>query len=687
MRVLFCTARRFPLWQRWLGRLGMLCAAGLFGWVGAEEVTPDISLETGPDPAGGELLQFEEFPTVVSVTRQASASNLSSVPVSVITAQEIHRRGVMTIPQLFEFVPGMDVVKIDRNRTNVGIRGMFGSTQDRILGLVDGQKTAEVISGATNWQAYPLFIEDIKQIEVVRGPSGAAWGANAFYGVINILTKDPKDTQGFLATATADQFGDTYTQARYGGQSGAASWRVSGGYNSHVASNVARDRNTKTDDAGFSVMGDARLVIEADSSTKLTFGLAYLHQELQSPSLIGYNPTDDQNRNAVRGFMRYDFELSEELDTNWTFLYNYADNLLPSGWSSHDREAGVEGQFDYTGLANHTIAFGGSLRHMRADSYRTGAQDWQFIDDPNEEIWAGLFFVDRYQLNSRTWLELQARGDLFKFQQETQKGDWSGRAAAIFALDEALNHVFRVSGAKSYRAPTILLRATSLKRIPLPTPPFPPNTFAVNVSPGTRMRTETIWSLEAGYTGRMNQNLNLQVNGYYHRYFKLISAELTGTLGPASFYTTGNIDGAIGMGGELEMEYRLKERNLAARAYYAYAYFRADRPDALLRANPPSPHKAGVGIEWGFAERFDANLWYRYNDQTPGDSGADQSTRMFHQMDLNVLYHFYDGRGELLIGVVDLFNDTAYTTSDIGTIGQPEPTPGRTFVVRGQVNF
>ncbi|MGH7143978.1 MAG: TonB-dependent receptor plug domain-containing protein, partial [Planctomycetota bacterium] len=624
-------------------------------------------------------------PTVVSATRQATGTNLTAVPVSVITAKEIHQRGAMSLPELFEYVPGMDVVRASRNETAIGIQGMFGAVNDRILCLVDGNKTADVVSGSTNFQAFPVFMDDIKQIEVVKGPSGAAWGANAFFGVINVITKDPSETQGTLASVTTDQYGDSTSELRYGGMSGRARWRITGGFEHHIASATALNKSTSADDAGYTADADSRLVFDATPHTKITFGVSFLHQESDVISYLDFAPTVDNNRTMARTFLRVDSDLTPDLKTNWTALFNYNDDHMPAQWSSIDREAGLEGQFDYSGLQDHQISYGASFRYMRSQGFGNDPQGWQFADNPNEEFWGGLFAVDRWQLGPRTWIEMQARGDLFKLHQNTQKGDWSGRIAGIFALDNNQNQVIRISGAKSYRAPTLLLRASEFGRIALPTPPFPANSFGLNIASANRIDDETIWALEAGYTGRFNTNFSMDINTYYHRYMNLISAEETSSVGPQEFYTLGNIAGAIGYGGEIELNYHIG--NLQARAYYAYAGFHIDTMDAVLRATPPSPNKAGCELDWNFDPDWTALLLYRYNDLTPGDSGAPQSVRAFHQMDINLLYAPVHGNAEFMIGLHDVLNDYGVAIADIGTYSGTEPLPGRALVARGQINF
>lgn len=102
----------------------------------------------------------------------------------------------------------------------IGVRGLHERFSDRMLTLIDGHVATTPYSGGTEWLSMPLLLEDIKRIEVIRGPSGAAWGANALNGVVNIITKEPEETQGWFASTTWDLVGDSYNHVRWGAKAG-----------------------------------------------------------------------------------------------------------------------------------------------------------------------------------------------------------------------------------------------------------------------------------------------------------------------------------------------------------------------------------------------------------------------------------------------------------------------------------
>ncbi|HEY8963531.1 MAG TPA: TonB-dependent receptor, partial [Alphaproteobacteria bacterium] len=137
---------------------------------------------------------------IISVSKRPAT--LADVPaaVSIVTAEDIQRSGVTTIPDALRLVPGVNVAQADSNSWAVSIRGFNSVLANKLLVMIDGRTIYNPVFGGTFWEAHDLVMEDIERIEVVRGPGGTLWGANAVNGVINIITKRAQDTQGNLVS-------------------------------------------------------------------------------------------------------------------------------------------------------------------------------------------------------------------------------------------------------------------------------------------------------------------------------------------------------------------------------------------------------------------------------------------------------------------------------------------------------
>ena len=203
-----------------LYKLGFVCSLLILSVIASQTFATQQELNKSDDIFNLSIEELMEVPIVVSASRREQEITKASVLISIITAEDIHYSGLTTIPEILQFVPGVDVRRIDRQRYAVGVRGLFGLYSDRTLILIDGRPVTDPIHGTTYWEQLPILVEDIERIEVVRGPVGAAWGANAFTGAINIITKKPGQYLGTLASTTVTEFGDTYTNLIYGFKQG-----------------------------------------------------------------------------------------------------------------------------------------------------------------------------------------------------------------------------------------------------------------------------------------------------------------------------------------------------------------------------------------------------------------------------------------------------------------------------------
>lgn len=144
-------------------------------------------------------LPFEEAMEmeVISVTRTKGQNVFTSpAAIYVITQEEIRRSGHQILPELFRGVPGLHVGRINANEWAISIRGFNLSLNNKLLILIDGRSIYTLRFGGVDWDMHNIPLEIIDRIEVIRGPGGSLWGANAYNGIINIITKRASDTQG-----------------------------------------------------------------------------------------------------------------------------------------------------------------------------------------------------------------------------------------------------------------------------------------------------------------------------------------------------------------------------------------------------------------------------------------------------------------------------------------------------------
>jgi iron complex outermembrane receptor protein len=169
-----------------------------------------------------ELMDLE----VTSATGKEQKLSETAAAIFVITREDIRRSGVTSIPEVLRMVPGLTVARIDANKWAISSRSFNSRYANKLLVLMDGRSVFNTIFPSTFWDVQDTLLEDIDRIEVIRGPGATLWGANAVNGVINIITRDARLTQGALVTAGGGSEERLFGGLRYGGQLGPeAFWR------------------------------------------------------------------------------------------------------------------------------------------------------------------------------------------------------------------------------------------------------------------------------------------------------------------------------------------------------------------------------------------------------------------------------------------------------------------------------
>ena len=157
---------------------------------------------------------------VTSVAKKPEKRSRTPAAVYVITRDHIRRSGVTTLVDALRLAPGIQVARIDSNKWAVGIRGFASSLTRSVLVLIDGRTVYTPLFAGTYWEVQDTLLEDVERIEVIRGPGGSLWGANAVNGVINIITKNSRDTQGAFVKAGGGTMERGLAGIRYGGTVG-----------------------------------------------------------------------------------------------------------------------------------------------------------------------------------------------------------------------------------------------------------------------------------------------------------------------------------------------------------------------------------------------------------------------------------------------------------------------------------
>jgi len=208
--------------RRTATRLGALLSSLLAVAVVAMPNPAQTLQDAQEPPANLKQLSLEELGDVrvTTVSKEPEEVRHTPAAIYVLTQEDIRRSGATNIPEALRLVPGVEVARIDSDHWSVGIRGFGSEFSKSVLVLIDGRSVYTPLFAGVYWQLQNVLLEDVERIEVIRGPGGTIWGANAVNGVINIITKGTKDTHGALVSMSGGDVDQGMGSFRYGGGNG-----------------------------------------------------------------------------------------------------------------------------------------------------------------------------------------------------------------------------------------------------------------------------------------------------------------------------------------------------------------------------------------------------------------------------------------------------------------------------------
>lgn len=242
------------------GRATLTDADGTYRLAGVPAGTYDVAVSRGDQResfagiviAAGETTRLDrslpwstsyaESITVYSASRRAEKITEAPAAVTVIGSEEIAREAAHgQIPKLLEFTPGVEVTQSGIYDYNLNTRGFNSSLNRRVATLIDGRRPSVPFLGAQEWAAVSFPLDDLRTVELVRGPSAALYGANASSGVLNLTTKAPRDSQGGEVRLTGGELATRNGDARWAGSLG-GDWYLKLAGGAHTGGDFAKSR-------------------------------------------------------------------------------------------------------------------------------------------------------------------------------------------------------------------------------------------------------------------------------------------------------------------------------------------------------------------------------------------------------------------------------------------------------------
>jgi iron complex outermembrane recepter protein len=157
---------------------------------------------------------------VTSVSKKSQKLSATPAAIYVITQDDIRHSGALNIPDLLRMVPGVNVAQINSSTWAISARGFNEHFSDKLLVMIDGRSVYTPTFSGVYWDGVDIPLENIERIEVIRGPGGSSWGANAVNGVINIITKNASQTRGGMIVAGGGNLHQGFGTIQYGSRVG-----------------------------------------------------------------------------------------------------------------------------------------------------------------------------------------------------------------------------------------------------------------------------------------------------------------------------------------------------------------------------------------------------------------------------------------------------------------------------------
>jgi iron complex outermembrane receptor protein len=165
-------------------------------------------------------LSIEELMNVeiTSVSKRPEKLTEAGSAIQVITQDDIRRSGASNVPEALRLATNLQVAQVNSSQWAISARGFNNVLANKLLVMIDGRTVYTPLYAGVFWDVQNVLLHDIERIEVISGPGGTLWGANAVNGVINIITKNAQHSQGLLIEAGAGTELQGYGGIRYGGK-------------------------------------------------------------------------------------------------------------------------------------------------------------------------------------------------------------------------------------------------------------------------------------------------------------------------------------------------------------------------------------------------------------------------------------------------------------------------------------
>lgn len=521
-----------------------------------------------PPPSGGEeelqglselelefkLLELQQQEVVVTAGKRAQKITEAPAPVYVFTHEDLEMYGVRRVTDLLRFAPALRVQKVNESTTLVGIRGFASESNNLVLFLVGGQEKNLEIFGAPLWEAEPVLLNEAERIEIVRGPGSVLYGANAFSGVIQMITRRP---QAFIRSVDVSYDRDFFFRSQSSrffvrGVSGDTGYLLSSQWHEEGSDSDPRARTLKK------LSTHGKLTLEG--SLPLEIDLNAVNFEGELFSVLGETPqqTNHYSLTARTSVGKTRIRLT---GIHWDALMGIRDPILnpilPAfHWRSDTGDGEIQFSHEIEDLNALTLGLQG-----RYNSFLSPEQ----ITPSVKEGRVGIYIQDELRPVEFILLNAGLRSDFstlyLRESPLNERITLSPRVSLIVPFLE--NHSIRVGVGKAFRKPTFFETLMAFQALaPLDLNPQNP-----------RLRNEEVTGFDLGYVVRV-LGIGASVDLFLNQYQRFIEFD------PGLVRYT-NVSGKTrSFGGEAALRWDSPDGHLST--FFNYSYLKVQREEIVF---------------------------------------------------------------------------------------------------------
>jgi len=512
---------------------------------------------------------------VTTASKKAQSIDQAPAAVFVISKEDIKGYGYHNIGEALRMVPGVEIMQSGDQNYEVAIRGFditSYNTSNKVLWLIDGRSVYNDGYGGVRLSSFPISMDDIERIEVIRGPGSCLYGANAFSGIINVITKKAIDQHGIFAKVTYGNFGQTNSNIRYGAGSGKLSYKLTAGFDNIDKSKTRYSGLSSDSITTLTGLGWKNTSINAMRNLYGNFVLNYDLSETSNINLssgISSNQADEYYNNPAPMYANDYFVKLNYNDKKNTFRIYY-NGQQANGYNTglYVKQANSTSTFtdlDKLMIATQmidaeyqrSIKFGEKVSAIAGLSYRENFVSGNIfsIDGKNKTNSEGLaagFGQIEYNPIDKLSVVLGGRYDY-----NTVVGaNFDPRLTAVYSINE--NQNIRIGAGTATRNPTFIdtymnanVKLTDLNGI---TGNHSPETYLgsqseymlLKVNGDKNLKPERQKNIDLGYNVKLGKKLELKLDVYYAQMNNLLKFGNTdGYIYPTAINNVYNLTGDV----------------------------------------------------------------------------------------------------------------------------------------------